>query len=130
MSRTSLRFVAVFIALSASTDGRAWTEAAPHVGYSHCPRDSHTEAYPRNWRRREPTDASPIRPDTWRAPPRATSNATDPSTGFTGESDLSGGSLAERRNPFASSAPSAFPARHNRERVDRTEARSPSERPR
>jgi len=48
MSRTSLRFVAVFIALSASTDGRAWTEAAPHVGYSHCPRDSHTEAYPRN----------------------------------------------------------------------------------
>jgi hypothetical protein len=48
MSRATLRFVAVFIVLSASTDGRAWTEAAPRVEYSHCPRDSHTEAYPRN----------------------------------------------------------------------------------
>jgi hypothetical protein len=44
----SLRFVAVLIARSALTDGCARTDAPPHVGYSHCPPDSHTEAYPRN----------------------------------------------------------------------------------
>lgn len=53
MARNSLRFVAVLLALCASTDGRAWTQDAPHVGYSRCGRDSHTEAYPRNphWKR-------------------------------------------------------------------------------
>ena len=51
MSRASLRFAAAVIALSASTNGHAWTEAEPrHVEYSHCPLDSHTEAYPKNWR--------------------------------------------------------------------------------
>jgi hypothetical protein len=45
--RNSLR-LAVLIALSASSGGCARTDAPPHVGYSHCPRDSHSEAYPRN----------------------------------------------------------------------------------
>ena len=53
MARNSLKFVVVLLALCGSTDGRAWTQAVPHVSYSHCPPVSHTEAYPRNphWKR-------------------------------------------------------------------------------
>ena len=108
MSRTSLRFVAVLIALSALTDFRAWTEAAPHVGYSHCPRDRIPKPIRETGSPREPTDASPIRPDIGRAPPRATSNATDSRRGLPARAIWPAGrwriaeipSPAQHRQPF------------------------------
>jgi hypothetical protein len=53
VTRNSLRLVAIFLALCASTNGRAWEQVTPHVSFSHCRSVSHTEAYPRNphWKR-------------------------------------------------------------------------------